>query len=41
MLAVSRATRATVHRDVARVFARMHLPERIGMGLERVPLTDR
>ncbi len=37
MVAVSRVTRATVHPDVARVFARMHLPERIGMGVERVP----
>lgn len=37
MVSVSRATRASVHRDVARVFARMHLPERMGMGVERVP----
>ncbi len=37
MVAVSRLTRRTVPPDVSRVFARMHLPERIGMGVERVP----
>ncbi len=37
MVAVSRATRASVPPDVSRVFARMHLPERLGMGVERVP----
>lgn len=37
MLTVSRLTRNTVTPDVSRVFARMHLPERMGMGIERVP----
>ena len=37
MVVVSRLTRATIPADVARVFARMHLPERLGMGVERVP----
>ncbi|CDO06694.1 cation acetate symporter [Mycolicibacterium cosmeticum] len=35
MIVVSRFTRATP--DVARIFARMHVPERLGMGVERVP----
>ncbi|QNJ92124.1 cation acetate symporter [Mycolicibacterium fluoranthenivorans] len=35
MIVVSRFTRATP--DVAQIFARMHLPERLGMGVERVP----
>ncbi|MDX1875336.1 cation acetate symporter [Mycolicibacterium sp. 120266] len=35
MIIVSRFTRATP--DVARIFARMHVPERLGMGVERVP----
>jgi hypothetical protein len=34
---VSRLTRADVTADVARIFARMHVPERLGMGVERVP----
>lgn len=37
MIVVSRLTRSAVPPDVSRVFARMHLPERLGMGLERVP----
>ena len=37
MVAVSRFTRATAPADVSRTFARMHLPERLGMGVERVP----
>ncbi len=36
-VAVSRLTRRTIPPDVPRVFARMHLPERIGMSVERVP----
>ncbi|OBC11374.1 cation acetate symporter [Mycobacterium sp. 852013-50091_SCH5140682] len=35
MVAVSRFTRATP--NVAQIFARMHVPERLGMGVERVP----
>jgi Na+(H+)/acetate symporter ActP len=37
MVVVSRLTRSTIPTDVARVFARMHLPERLGMGIERLP----
>lgn len=37
MVAVSRLTRTAAPEEVSRVFARMHLPERLGMGLERVP----
>jgi len=37
MILVSRLTRATVPPDVAQIFARMHVPERLGMGIERVP----
>jgi Na+(H+)/acetate symporter ActP len=37
MVLVSRLTRATVPPDVAQTFARMHVPERLGMGIERVP----
>lgn len=37
MVAASRLTRRTVPTDVARTFARMHVPERLGMGVERVP----
>ncbi|WP_167098752.1 cation acetate symporter [Mycobacterium sp. DL592] len=37
MVIVSRATRADVPPDVARIFARMHVPERLGMSVERVP----
>ncbi|MDA0252353.1 MAG: cation acetate symporter [Actinobacteria bacterium] len=37
MVAVSRFTRTSVPADVSRIFARMHLPERLGMGVERVP----
>lgn len=35
MIVVSRFTPATP--DVAQIFARMHVPERLGMGVERVP----
>ncbi|BBZ32236.1 sodium/solute symporter [Mycolicibacterium confluentis] len=34
---VSRLTAGSAPRDVARIFARMHVPERLGMGIERVP----
>ena len=37
MVAVSRATSTRVPQDISRIFARMHLPERMGMGVERVP----
>jgi len=37
MVVVSRITRSTIPRDVSKVFARMHLPERLGMGIERLP----
>jgi Na+(H+)/acetate symporter ActP len=37
MILVSRLTRAAVPADVAQTFARMHVPERLGMGIERVP----
>ncbi|WNG86307.1 cation acetate symporter [Mycobacterium sp. ITM-2016-00317] len=37
MLVVSRLTRATAPADVAQTFARMHVPEHLGMGVERVP----
>ena len=37
MVLVSRLTAGTVPDNVSRVFARMHLPERLGMGIERVP----
>jgi Na+(H+)/acetate symporter ActP len=37
MVVVSRFTRSTIPPDVSRVFARMHLPERLGMGVERLP----
>lgn len=37
MVLVSRLTQATAPATVSRVFARMHLPERLGMGVERVP----
>lgn len=35
MIVVSRCTRTTP--NVAQIFARMHLPERLGMGVERLP----
>jgi Na+(H+)/acetate symporter ActP len=35
MIVVSLVTPATP--DVAQIFARMHVPERLGMGIERVP----
>ncbi|BBY62651.1 sodium/solute symporter [Mycolicibacterium helvum] len=37
MALVSRLTRGDAPADVARIFARMHVPERLGMGVERVP----
>lgn len=37
MVVVSRLTKGDVPPDVARIFARMHVPERLGMGVERVP----
>ncbi|NTY58193.1 cation acetate symporter [Mycolicibacterium sphagni] len=37
MALVSHFTRGDVPPDVARIFARMHVPERLGMGVERVP----
>jgi Na+(H+)/acetate symporter ActP len=37
MIVVSRLTRNAVPPDVAQTFARMHVPERLGMGIERVP----
>jgi hypothetical protein len=38
MILASRLTRRSVPADVAQSFARMHVPERLGMGVERVPL---
>jgi hypothetical protein len=35
MVLVSKVTRAPD--DTSRIFARMHVPERLGMGVERVP----
>ncbi|MEW5808380.1 MAG: cation acetate symporter [Actinomycetota bacterium] len=37
MIVVSRLTRAAVPADVAQTFARMHLPENLGMVVDRVP----
>ena len=37
MILISRFTRATVPADVAQTFARMHLPENLGMVIERLP----
>jgi Na+(H+)/acetate symporter ActP len=37
MVVVSHITRSAVPPDVSRIFARMHLPERLGMGIERLP----
>jgi Na+(H+)/acetate symporter ActP len=37
MIVVSRFTRASVPPGVAQIFARMHVPERLGMGVERLP----
>ena len=39
MIVVSRHTRAPAPADVARTFARMHLPENLGMVVDRVPDT--
>jgi Na+(H+)/acetate symporter ActP len=37
MIVASRLTRAAIPAGTARIFARMHLPERLGMSVERVP----
>ncbi|WP_341268397.1 cation acetate symporter [Gordonia malaquae] len=37
MIGVSRMTRATIPPRVAAVFAAMHVPERLGLGVERTP----
>jgi len=37
MIVVSWLTRATIPADVAQIFARMHVPEHLGMGIERMP----
>ncbi len=37
MIVASRVTRGSTPADVAQIFARMHVPERLGMGIERVP----
>ncbi len=37
MMLVSLATRSRVPGDLSRTFARMHVPERVGMGVERLP----
>jgi Na+(H+)/acetate symporter ActP len=37
MVVVSRCTASTRPPEVAQIFARMHLPERLGMGVERLP----
>ncbi|MET0704138.1 MAG: cation acetate symporter [Mycobacterium sp.] len=37
MVLVSLLTASTAPSDVARIFARMHVPERLGMGIERLP----
>ncbi|WP_445166606.1 sodium/solute symporter [Mycolicibacterium sp. Dal123E01] len=37
MVIASRLTRDTVPPDVARTFARMHVPERLGLGVDRAP----
>jgi Na+(H+)/acetate symporter ActP len=37
MILVSRLTKASRPADIAQIFARMHVPERLGMGVERVP----
>jgi Na+(H+)/acetate symporter ActP len=37
MVVVSRVTASSKPPDVARIFARMHVPERLGMGVERLP----
>ncbi len=40
MIAVSLATRGRLRPDVATVFARMHVPERLGLVVERTPVGD-
>ncbi|MFE3289653.1 cation acetate symporter [Rhodococcus sp. NPDC059234] len=37
MVVVSRLTRASVPADVGRIFTRMHVPERLGVGADREP----
>ncbi|MDL9936969.1 cation acetate symporter [Gordonia sp. ABSL1-1] len=41
MIGASLATRRRIPADVSRIFARMHVPERLGMGVERLPQADR
>ncbi len=40
MVVVSRFSAASAPPDVAAIFARMHVPERLGMGVERLPGDD-
>lgn len=40
MIVVSLATHRSLRPDVPTLFARMHLPERLGLGLERTPSGD-
>ncbi|MBJ7337728.1 cation acetate symporter [Mycolicibacterium sp.] len=37
MVVISRLTSGSAPPEVARIFARMHVPERLGMGVERLP----
>ena len=37
MIVVSLATRHALPTGLSRTFARMHVPERLGMGIERLP----
>ncbi|MCV7280314.1 cation acetate symporter [Mycolicibacterium flavescens] len=37
MIVISRLTRGSTPAGVAQIFARMHVPERLGMGIERLP----
>ncbi|MBI3217120.1 MAG: cation acetate symporter [Mycobacterium sp.] len=37
MIVASKLTASRAPHDVARIFARMHVPERLGMGVERLP----
>ncbi|KUI33702.1 cation acetate symporter [Mycobacterium sp. IS-1590] len=37
MILASRLSRGSTPADVAQIFARMHVPERLGMGVERLP----
>ncbi|ULE31450.1 sodium/solute symporter [Mycobacterium sp. IDR2000157661] len=40
MILVSKLTHRSAAGDIAQIFARMHVPERLGMGVERVPRED-